>query len=80
MFAKMFDSERFGQLVVMIDTNDVGDPVIFVYGNPENLGTYSVGIGFPDEDEGWDNRDSVFADLTLEHAESIAAPIFEIGV
>ena len=80
MFAKMFTSDKFGQFVAMVDTNDESDPAILIYGKPEDLGVCSVGIGFPDTDEGWDNRDSVFADLTLDQVETIAKPMFEFGV
>lgn len=54
MFAKLFDHEKYGQLLVKLDTDNEGDPEVRTYFKPKGLGVCSVAAGFKDDDEGWE--------------------------
>jgi hypothetical protein len=73
MFAKIFESETLGQLLVKIDGNDHGAPEIRVFFVPEGLGVCSVALAFTDNDEGWDSADKAFDEVELEKAEEMAS-------
>lgn len=68
-FAKIFDSEIFGQIVVMKDTSDEGDPCVVVVFDPQIDGVqvFKSQFGFEDESR----RDCVFDDASVEKAESV---------
>ena len=68
-FAKLFESESLGQILVMKDTNDDVDPCVTVMFDPkiEGFENIKVGLGFEDDER----RDRVWNDITLERAESV---------
>ena len=77
-FAKLFETEKFGQILVKIDKGEDESPEIRVYVSPPKLGICSWAAGYPDSDEGWDTAEKAFEEkFTPEFAESIAAGIFE---
>lgn len=68
-FAKIFESETLGQILVVKDTNDDGDPCVVVMFDPqlEGLENIKTKFGFDDEDR----RDHIFDRVDLEKAESV---------
>lgn len=72
-FAKVFHSEEYGQLVVMLDRNDRGDPALMVFFNHPHpdLGVCSIAPSWDDTDEGWDRAEKAFSDSNLELAEAL---------
>lgn len=81
-FAKLFEYDDIGQVVVMADKDDEENPSIIVYCQPKGLGVCTLKIGFADTDQGWDDRDKAFADnITKEavHSLLVDSPMFEIG-
>lgn len=78
-FAKIHESVEHGQILVMKDTSDEGDPcVVFVF-NPkiEGIEVFKSQFGFDDEEK----RDRTFGMATLERAESVVrATLRELGM
>ena len=60
MFAKIFDTEEHGQILVKKDSDTAGDPEIRTFFIPEELGVCSVALGFPDTEAGWSSLDKAF--------------------
>lgn len=71
MFAKLFDCEEYGQLLVKIDANDDGAPEVRVFFEPDGLGVCSVGLSYEDSDEGWDKAEESFDSFTTESAKAV---------
>lgn len=69
MFAKLFDTS-YGQVVVMRQDNDSGEPEIRFYCEPEGLGTCSMAFGY--EDGQHEERDEGFEKVDLAMAEAAA--------
>lgn len=68
-FAKIHESAEHGQILVMKDTSDEGDPcVVFVFG-PKVEGIEVLKSRFVFEDE--ERRDLIFGMATLERSESV---------
>lgn len=74
-FARIFDSEKFGQILVQADTNDDGDPCITVKcdTHPEHLSPTQVGVSFGEDVDQF----AKLAEFTSEQAEAFAAAIFK---
>jgi len=71
-FAKIFQSEEFGQLCCIADTeNEQYHPAVRVLFKPKQLGVCAVALIFSDTDEGYDQQESAFNALTLEKAQDI---------
>ena len=75
MFAKLFESDRFGQILVVMDRGDDGPQVTFSV-EPTNLGVCSMAPGFDDTDEGWDRAEKLLTECDQAMAEKMAASIF----
>ena len=71
MFAKIFDSSIFGQILVKRDVSEDSKPEVRFYFEPPELGVCSLAIGFADNDTGWDLCDAAFDAATLEKAEDV---------
>lgn len=70
-FAKLFEFDDIGQVLVMNDTGDEGPEVRF-YFQPAGLGVCSVAINFNgSDDEQSDAADQGFASVDREKAESL---------
>lgn len=68
-FAKIHESAEHGQILVMKDTSDEGDPcVVFVFDpKVEGIEVFKSQFGFDDEEK----RDRTFGMATLEWSESV---------
>ena len=71
-FAKVFETEEAGQLMVKRDSNEEGEPEVRVYFKPKELGVCSIGLGFEDTDEGFDSADLIFSKANKKWALGIA--------
>lgn len=76
-FAKLFETEKFGQILVVADTNDEGDPAVVVSVMPPGLGVCAVKLCYPDTDDGWAKRDDTFRAIDEAGACDIAAAAFK---
>lgn len=75
-FAKLFESEKYGQILVVKSTDDYDKPSIKFSCEPEGFGICSISANYADTDEGWDKRDVEFEKITIERAEAGAEAIF----
>jgi nitrate reductase NapAB chaperone NapD len=78
-FAKIFNTEK-GQILAVMDTNDNGDPAITVSASPSGLGVCSSALVFHDSDEGYEQQEKAFSDMTEDVALSVAQPIFDMAL
>ena len=81
-FAKLFEDETLGQILVKIDQDEGEDgfgPEIRFYVSPPNLGVCSIALKFDDDDEGWGNAEEVFEGITIEQAIGATKEIFEMS-
>jgi hypothetical protein len=78
-FAKIFESERFGQLLVVAGTGDDGEPELKITGKPKGFGLSSICVGFPSTERGWLGLDNSFEKMDLEAAESAVTDMFEFA-
>jgi len=76
-FAKIFQSEKNGQILVVKDVDDEYNPAVIYSVMPDSLGMCSATLSFEDNDGGWGKRDTLFDATTLETAE---AAVSQIGV
>jgi hypothetical protein len=73
-FAKLFESEKYGQLVVILQSADEGNPEIRLFFKPSGLGVCSIAASFKDDSEqSWESCEKIFNDFTIETAEGMAA-------
>jgi hypothetical protein len=68
-FAKLFDSEKYGQILVLMTSGDLGEPAVELYFRPEGLGVCQMKLGFEDSDDGWDKADVAFERFELKPLE-----------
>lgn len=77
MFAKIFETEEYGQVLVVKDINDVGNPCVNVSSEPEGYGVCTMGISYKDNDDGWEKQEAYFDSFDLADAEKAAKAIFD---
>jgi hypothetical protein len=82
MFAKVYETEKYGQILAKIDSaepEDKSGAEVRFYFQPKGVvGLFSVARFFPDTDDGWDNSDKFFLELDKEKCEKIVDPSFEL--
>lgn len=76
-FAKLFETEEFGQILVTRDENDDGRPAIIFAVMPQGLGICKVVASFEDSNAGWGKRDRKFHEIDGDTARKAAASIFK---
>ncbi|HCF4284895.1 TPA: hypothetical protein NIE37_004643 [Pseudomonas aeruginosa] len=78
-FAKLFEFEDLGQVLVMLDRGDDG-PEVRLYFKPDGLGVCSVACSnFPgDEDEQWDYAEKGLATVEPEEARDLVAEAMKV--
>ncbi len=80
-FAKLFEVDGIGQILVIQDSNDEGAPSVKFMFTPKDLGVCSIGPSFPDSDEGWDDCDKFFGKVDVDFAvEFITSAMSHLGV
>lgn len=75
-FAKLFESETHGQILVKVDSGDEG-PEIRYFFQPEGLGVCSMAVNFADTESGWDSAERVFGNIESGDAESVVGKLKE---
>ncbi len=80
-FAKLFESEKLGQLVVLNQTNDEGAPEVRIFFTADGLGVSSMAFSFHDTEKCQNNADTLFSDMKLEYWEKlVGGALTECGV
>lgn len=78
-FAKLFNTEK-GQILVMLDTDDDGDPAIKFFANPPSFGVCSVSMSFEDSDTGNDHAEEAFDRVDEKLALEVTAELFKFAL
>ena len=70
-FAKLYETEKYGQILVMKNHAGEDGPEVAFHFEPEHqdLGVCAVRIGFPETDQGHDGCDKLFEEINQERAE-----------
>ena len=68
MFAKIFDTEEVGQVVVMKSESDECEPMLAIYMKPPDMGVCMVGPKWDDDDDGWAKLDKAFEEFATDDA------------
>lgn len=77
-FAKMFDSEKYGQIVVICQgADDTGEPEVRFFFQPPSLSVCSLAMKFSDTDDGWGAQEKAFTTLEICTAEKIVGQIID---
>jgi hypothetical protein len=74
-FAKLFENEKLGQILVKIDCSDEDnfEAEVRVYFEPEEFGVCSTAFSF----DSWDKAEEAFDKLDEELCLSIVEPVIE---
>ena len=67
MFAKIYETEETGQVLMKVDQGGEGPEVRF-YFVPEGLGICSTAMQYKNTDEGWENANKFFEEMTENRA------------
>lgn len=80
-FAKLFESEKYGQILAMLtDDDETGSPQIAILCHPgEPLGVSRVCLTYADNDDGLARRANAFDKLDLAMAEEGVAQVFKVA-
>lgn len=69
MFAKLYETTEHGQILVMLDSTEEGEPFIKYSCQPEGLGICSAqSPTFENSENGWFIAEQVFMDETMKSA------------
>ena len=77
MFAKLFESEKYGQVLFVLDVGRDGGPTITVSCEPKDYGVCSITTKFEESAEGWEDAEDLLNMTELEHADAWAKQINE---
>ena len=72
MFAKLYGPDD-RQILVLLGTNDEGNPSVGFLIQPEGLGVCRAELSWDDSDEGWDKAEEAFALIDEAKAEAMTA-------
>lgn len=76
-FAKLFQYEDIGQVLVVIDQTEdpgkVGPEIRFSF-SPPNLGVCAVKLNWEDTEEGWNKAEEIFGMTNEEEAYKVVKP------
>lgn len=79
MFAKLYDTDK-GQIVVMLQSNDEGNPEIRFFVEPPGLGVCSMAFSFDgDDDNTWNAAEASFDKVDEAMAVAAQVQLFEYG-
>jgi len=77
-FAKLFNTEKHGQIVVMNGNTEDGDPAVYIFFSLPELCFFKLSINFTAGE--WDAAGAYFADITEERAVSVISASLDPGV
>lgn len=75
-FAKVYETEQYGQIVAIKQLDDSNDPEIRFYFKPPGLGVCATALTFGDgdDDESYERQDKAWELVTEESALSVIQP------
>lgn len=75
-FAKLFETEKYGQILVIKNKDDDGFPQVQFNVYPKNMGICASAIGFPKTSQGWSDQDACFDSVDEQTAVNAVYDIF----
>lgn len=77
-FAKLFQYDDIGQVLVIIDqsVDNVSPEVRFMFTAP-GLGVCAIKFNFPDTEEGWDKAEECFSTASEQTAYEVVRPTID---
>lgn len=76
-YAKLFETETQGQILVKIDEGEGGHPEVRFYFSPENLGVCSIACSYHEEEGAWDAAQRFFDSIDEQSALAAIGGIVE---
>jgi hypothetical protein len=77
-YCKLFETEKYGQILVMNDTVDDGRPAVKVLFNLSgDFGVCSIDAIFKDSDSGLESADKAFNEMTEEKAYAAVSSVVD---
>lgn len=78
-FAKLFQFEEIGQVLVKLDDGDEG-PEVRIYFQPENLGVCSTAFNFEEDQKGteWEKAEKAFEMVDEKTALSVVTELLKV--
>lgn len=78
-FAKLYETEKFGQILVKIDhAPDGNEPEVRFHIMPPNLGVCSFALSWLDNDPSWDKAEKYFEEVNENKAIEMAQKIIDM--
>lgn len=79
-FAKVYETEQYGQILALMQNNDDGDPEIRFFAKPPGLGVSSIALSFGDsnDDESWDRQEKAWELVNEEAATGAVKSMFDM--
>lgn len=78
MFAKIFYSEEYGQILLKIDTDEDGNPEIRAYIEPDGFGVCSLALKSDnDSQEAFDNFSDAFSKMDEKDSIALLSPLLK---
>lgn len=77
-FAKIYEFEDIGQVLVKIDTNEYDAPEVRIFCCPPELGVCNFAFSFEDSDDGWVRAENLFGKMTEHDAYGLAEDTMEL--
>lgn len=74
-FAKLFEDEKYGQILVLRDRNDDDEPCVKVMALPPGLGICAISLAFKNED----HAQATFERMELEQARAGVADLWKFS-
>lgn len=76
-FCKIYNSEKFGQMLVMMDLDDKGQPAVFLKFIPAGMGVCDPIFSYSDDDKGtaWDKAEKAYKQMDKDLCESLCQRI-----
>lgn len=77
-FAKIFEDEKYGQILILNDECDEGHPAVLVHFTAEGLGVCKVAFTYKHEEEdNYEKRDKAFERFTHDMAVEVVSEIVD---
>jgi len=78
MFAKLYETQKHGQILVMLDSDtEESTPEVRFFVQPKGLGVCSFAMGFEDSQDGWENAETAFEKVDEAMALKVADSVFD---
>lgn len=78
-FCKVLNHDKYGQVLIVLDTDDESRPSVKFSMAPEGLGVCSVTSSFRDSDVGWDMAEEAFGNSDMDMALKALAPVVDMA-